>query len=126
MNKISNTSERLKQILKEKNWTQAKLVHLTGISKSAISQYLSNRNEPKQDNIYKMSKALNVNEAWLMGYDVAKERNVLSIFNQDNKEQSDEITILNRGMKKMTEEQQKKLLEVAKIMFKEEFSDNNE
>ena len=126
MNKISNTSERLKQILKEKNWTQAKLVHLTGISKSAISQYLSNRNEPKQDNIYKMSKALNVNEAWLMGYDVAKERNVLSIFNQDNKEQSDEITILNRGMEKMTEEQQKKLLEVAKIMFKEEFSDNNE
>ena len=126
MNKISNTCERLKLILEEKNWTQAKLVNLTGIPKSAISQYLSNRNEPKQNNIYKMSKALNVNEAWLMGYDVPKERNVLSVFDENNIDDTKEIKIMNRGMKKMTEEQQQELLKVAKIMFKEEFSDNNE
>lgn len=49
---------------------QAELVELTGIGKSSISTYLRGSYIPKQKNIYKMAKALNVNEAWLMGEDV--------------------------------------------------------
>lgn len=54
---------------------QADLVEKTKIGKSSISTYISGAYEPKQKNIYKIAKALNVNEAWLMGYDVPMERN---------------------------------------------------
>ncbi len=64
------TADRLKEILALKNMKQSELVELTGIGKSAISQYLSGKVTPKQDKIYLMAKALNVDEGWLMGYDV--------------------------------------------------------
>lgn len=53
---------------------QADLCKATRIPKSAISQYISGVYEPKQDRIHLISKALNVSEAWLMGYDVPMER----------------------------------------------------
>lgn len=52
----------------------AKLSEKTGISKSSISEYLSGKYEAKQNGIYLLSKALNVDEAWLMGCDVPMER----------------------------------------------------
>ena len=57
-----------------RNMKQSDLVETTGIGKSSISTYLSGKYEPKQRNIYKMAKALNINEAWLMGEDVPMER----------------------------------------------------
>ncbi len=57
-----------------RNMTQADLVKKTGLPKSAISQYYSGKYEPKQKGIYLIAKALNVNEAWLMGYNVPMER----------------------------------------------------
>lgn len=68
-------SQRLNYILKTKNMKQVDLVEKTGINKSKISSYLSGRYMPKQDGIYKIAKALNVSEAWLMGLDVPMERN---------------------------------------------------
>jgi transcriptional regulator with XRE-family HTH domain len=50
------------------------LVQATGLGKSAISQYISGKYEPKQVAIHKIAKALNVSEAWLMGYDVPIQR----------------------------------------------------
>lgn len=54
---------------------QSDLVEKTKIGKSSISTYLSGAYEPKQRNIYKIAKALDVSEAWLMGFDVPMERN---------------------------------------------------
>jgi transcriptional regulator with XRE-family HTH domain len=51
----------------------------TGISKSSLSSYISNRWQPKQEALYKMAKALEVSEMWLAGYDVPKERPVEQI-----------------------------------------------
>lgn len=74
MSKIVTTfSERLKESLKLKNIKAIELAQLSGISRGAISSYLSGRWKAKQDNIYLLAKALNVNEAWLMGYDVPME-----------------------------------------------------
>lgn len=67
-------SERIQKGLVFRNMKQADLVKKTGIGKSSISTYLSGSYEPKQKNICKMAKALNVNEAWLRGYDVPMER----------------------------------------------------
>ena len=67
-------SERLVKAMERLNITQAELVKRTGISKGALSSYISGRYEPKQRAIYELAKALNVNEAWLLGYDVSMER----------------------------------------------------
>ena len=49
------------------------LAEKTGLSKSTISHYMSGYTKPKSDRLYMLAKTLNVNEAWLMGYDVAME-----------------------------------------------------
>ena len=67
-------SARIKKALKIKGMKQADLCQITKIPKSSLSQYLSGDFEPKQDRIYLISKALNVSEAWLMGFDVPMKR----------------------------------------------------
>ena len=65
---------RIKEAMHLRNKTQAELCEITGIPKSAMSQYVSGKFAPKQTRIYLLAKALNVSEAWLMGYDVPMER----------------------------------------------------
>ena len=67
---MDTIASRLRAALEMRGMKQAELVELTGIGKSSISTYLRGSYIPKQKNIYKMAKALNVNEAWLMGEDV--------------------------------------------------------
>lgn len=80
------TASRLKKALALRNIKQIELSELTGIGKSAISQYLAGRVSPKQDKIYRMAKALQVNEGWLMGYDVPIERQRTALSAEEEKE----------------------------------------
>ena len=73
---MATIASRIKEAMTIRKMKQVDLVSLTGIGKSSISTYLSGEYEPKQRNIYKIAKALNVSEAWLMGYDVPMEREV--------------------------------------------------
>ena len=57
-----------------RNMKAADLCQKTGIPKGAISYYLSGKSEPKADRLYIICKALDVAEAWLLGYDVAIEK----------------------------------------------------
>lgn len=50
----------------------------TGIPKSTISLYLAGHSKPKSDRIYIIAKALNVSEAWLMGFDIGPDRDLIS------------------------------------------------
>ena len=68
-------ADRLKMGMELRNLRQADIVEKTGINKGALSSYLSGRYSPKQNNIFLLAKALDVNEAWLMGADVPMERN---------------------------------------------------
>lgn len=67
-------ASRIREAMERKGIKQSDLVSMTGIGKSSISTYLSGEYEPKQRNIYKIAKALDVNEAWLMGEDVPMDR----------------------------------------------------
>lgn len=71
---MSTISERLKEAMEIRQLRQADLAEKTKIGKSSISTYISGAYDPKQKNIYLLAKALDVNEAWLMGYDVPMER----------------------------------------------------
>lgn len=66
--------DRLKEALTAANMKPIQLSEITGIPKSMLSYYLNGKTKPKADRIYKISKALNVSEAWLLGYDVPQVR----------------------------------------------------
>jgi transcriptional regulator with XRE-family HTH domain len=67
-------AQRLKEALQIAGKKQADLVRETGLDRGSISSYLSGKYEPKQKAIYKLAQALNVSEAWLLGYDVPMAR----------------------------------------------------
>ena len=66
--------DRLREALNRRGWRAVDLVEATGIPKGTISYYLSGKTEPKADRLYTIAQALDINEAWLLGYDVPKER----------------------------------------------------
>lgn len=77
--KKTSTSIRLKQIMSERNLRQVDIIEACKpfceryniqIRKNDLSQYVSGKTEPKQDKLSILGMALNVNEVWLMGYDV--------------------------------------------------------
>ena len=74
--KVDSCGNRIAEALKIKGIRQADLCKLAKVPKSSLSLYLSGAYDPKQDRIYAMARALNVSEAWLMGYDVPMERQV--------------------------------------------------
>lgn len=86
---MATIANRIKEAMTIRGMKQVNLVSLTGIGKSSISTYLSGEYEPKQRNIYKIAKALDVSEAWLMGEDVPMERfdysELLSSIAEENK-----------------------------------------
>ncbi len=67
-------SNRLNEAMQLRDIRAVDLVKETGISKSRISQYVNGIYEAKQTALYLLAKALNVSEAWLMGYDVPMDR----------------------------------------------------
>lgn len=70
-------SDRLKHAITVRMMKQIELCEKTNIPKSAMSQYVSGSFEPKQDRVAAIAAALNVSEAWLMGYDVPMENTPL-------------------------------------------------
>lgn len=82
---------RLKKAMNIRAITQSELCEKTGIPKSAMSQYISGNFKPKQNRTHSLAKALDVNEAWLMGYDVPMERQ--SISEQDNNQNKNIVAI---------------------------------
>lgn len=78
-----NISIRLKRIMNDRNLKQVDILELARpycerldvkLTKSDLSQYISGKVEPGSKKISILGMALNINEAWLMGYDVSMER----------------------------------------------------
>ena len=112
--RVATCAERIKKALYIKGIKQSDLCRLTKIPKSALSQYISGAFEPKQDRIYLMAQALNVNETWLMGLDVPMER-------QPKKDSPSEPS-LTEGEKvlldlfrRVPEDKQKMLLDMIRV-----------
>ena len=72
--KTATFAQRLREGLDLRRMKQIELATRSGISKYSISHYLKGDWEGKQDAVYELARALNVSEAWLMGYDVPVER----------------------------------------------------
>lgn len=71
---MDEIKDRLALALKIKEKSAKDLSDLTNIPKSSISQYMSGYAKPKSDRIHSIAKALHINEAWLLGYDVPMDK----------------------------------------------------
>lgn len=66
--------DRLALAISDAGMRPIDLAEKTGIPKSMISYYLNGKTKPKSDRLYILAKALNVSEAWLLGFDVPRYR----------------------------------------------------
>ena len=80
---MTTTAERLHEIMNEKGLKQSDIIerektfmesYNAKLTRQDISQYCSGKVRPSQDKLFLLAAALNVNEAWLMGYDVPQQR----------------------------------------------------
>ena len=74
MGPVEKCATRIARAMSIRGMRQYELCEKTKIPKSAISQYISGAFEPKQDRVFLIAQALNVDPAWLMGYDVPMEK----------------------------------------------------
>jgi transcriptional regulator with XRE-family HTH domain len=81
--KEMNTADRLKQIMNERGLKQVDILEAckpycdkygVKLKKNDLSQYVSGKVIPKQDKLSILAMALNVNEVWLMGYEVPSDK----------------------------------------------------
>lgn len=84
--KKSTTSERLKEYMEKYNLKQVDILEKAKpftaeygvkLNKNDLSQYVSGKVEPGQEKVFILSKALDVDPAWIMGLDVPMRKGVI-------------------------------------------------
>lgn len=68
--KITDTKERIKELMQMYGLNQSDFCERTKINKSALSNYLNGSRVPRQDQIAKIADAFHISASWVMGYDV--------------------------------------------------------
>ena len=111
--RIETCAKRIEAALSIRRMKQCELCEIARIPKSSLSLYLKGAYEPKQDRIYLIAQALNVSEAWLMGYDVPMERQ--SIKKVNNVEVTEEEQKLLDLFRLIPENQQQMVLQMIEV-----------
>ena len=118
----STTSERLKFLMETRNLRQADILEMIrpycesfgiNIPRNALSQYITGKVRPRQDKLTILGLALNVSEAWLMGYDVPMERPGETPGSVKTPEREEIATIFAS----LSDENQKRLLDFARVLL---------
>lgn len=85
--KVKTIQERLIQIMTYRNLRQVDIINMAQpycekyggkLTKTDLTQYISGKTEPNQIKLLILAETLNVNEVWLMGYDVTSENEYYS------------------------------------------------
>lgn len=109
---------RLIKAMEIRNMKAVDLSKATGLSKARISQYVNGVYEAKQQALYALSTALNVSEAWLMGYDTNMEK-----INSDELDEQRDTSVLN-GQSNIFAAMKKIMPDVYELLM--EYNDLNE
>ena len=68
--KSSTSQKRISEMMSILKISQTDIVNRTKIPKSSLSNYLSGKRTPNQDQLSVLADPYGINPAWLMGYDV--------------------------------------------------------
>ncbi len=88
---MATSTDRINQIMKEKRLRQIDVLNMAKpyqeqynikFYKSHLSQYVNGKSNPDNEKIFLLSKVFDVSEAWLLGYDVP--RNKIEINEEEN------------------------------------------
>ena len=80
---MATSTERINQIMKEKKLRQIDVLNMAKqyqekynikFYKSHLSQYVNGKSNPDNEKIFLLSKVFDVSEAWLLGYDVPRNK----------------------------------------------------
>ena len=107
---------RIRQCLSIRDMTQADLCRITGIPKSAMSQYCNGGLVPRQDRTFLIAQALNVSEAWLMGFDVPMDKKATPASYEEDGRVRDFVGLFGR----LTAEQQALVIAQIKGILSEQ------
>ena len=109
--------ERLKELFDGMS-TREIAEEIGGITQQSISFYLTGKRSPKVEFLSRVARHYNVTIQWLLGLPDAPKYPDFSDPNPD-----EDIVILSRAAKKMDPEDRKKLIEMARVLFKDAFKD---
>jgi len=114
---VDTFSNRLSKIMTIRNIKPIELSTRTGISKSQISHWLAGTYKAKQDSLTILAEYFDVDETWLMGFDVPMKSERKKISKEEEKELLKEILtrkgFLNEN-EEMSEDDFNNLIEFAK------------
>lgn len=103
---------RLLKILNERGMNASDLSRLSGVGKSDLSNYINGKYLPKQDKVYLLATALDVDPGWLMtGVEPTKPPEEVEV------PITLEARILAAGIDKLPKEQREQALSVIRAMF---------
>lgn len=143
-------AKRLRESLDQSHLSATDLSNATGIGKSDISNYTQGKYLPRQDRVFLMAKALGVDPVWLYALDVkytleaqsniaTPEEAMAYLLSDESALQhhyhptvsgfitangsDDYVRQMLSGMERLSEDDQKKLLDMARVMFPDAFPD---
>lgn len=134
--KNSNSNVRIRTLINELGITQTEFCQKTGITKSALSNYLNGDRVPRQDQISKIADAYGINPAWLMGYDIPMKSDpdmVQKLLFEGKKDQelkrfasyATRFKDLFKAIDDCNDEQIKLITDFANVIKKNNYQDNN-
>lgn len=108
-------ADNLKQLRKEKGMTQTQFASEFNIATGTIAMWETGKRTPDTETLKKIARFFNVSIDFLLDNEKSS--------SNDLEELPEELIILNRNAKNTTPENRKKLLEMAKIMFGEDWNE---
>ena len=109
-------SVRISKALSIRGMKQSELCEKTKIPKSAISQYVSGSFEPKQDRLFLIAQALDVDPVWLMGFDVPMEKEKKNSPSELQLTEGEQLML--ELFRRIPEERQPEALELLRVALK--------
>lgn len=114
---MTNTKQELKDIfasnlkyyLNANKKQQTDLCNDLGLNSSTVSDWITAKKYPRMDKVQMIADYLNINKSDLT----------------ENKERKDiELIVISKAMKKMDDNTKRKMMNILKASFEEEFDDN--
>lgn len=102
-------TENLKYLRTLKKVSQQDLADYLNITRQAYNYYENGKRQPDYETLLKIGEYFNVT--------------IDDLLNADITNADENLVILNRNAKRLSPEKRQKLLEMARVMFKEEFDD---
>ena len=127
---MSIRSERIKSLIEQSKLTYQELEKVTGIKKSSLQRYASGvTTKIPLDVIEKLSKAFNVSQEYLMGWDEEEknspdklaltegERVWLELYHQLSNETRDALVNMAEAFESLPADRQRFLLDAVRVVF---------